>query len=144
LEFANGCTLECFGFGSSIRGGHYHLFVIDDPCKDEGSGSMDLQQQIKYFSSVMIPAVRKNGQLIVTGNPVDKHDFLEWFENNPKFLVKKYPAFDDNKIVLWPEQYTYEDLIDRMETIPQDVFEREYLLMRTIAGSTEFFEECIK
>jgi len=141
LEFSNGCTLETFGFGSSVRGGHYHKIFIDDPCKDEGVGSMSPEQQWQFFKRVIIPARRKGGQIVVTGNPVDLHDFLEYLENNPKFFFKAYPAIDAEDNPLWPEQYGYEDLMEIKGTIDWDDFEREYMLRRVAAGDVEFRPE---
>src|SRR3990167_6614964 len=80
LDCSNGCWIKCYGFGSAFRGRHPKIIVIDDPCKDHGA--MSIEQQVQYFSGVIVPAAKSGSQLIVTGNPVDKLDFLNGF--NPK------------------------------------------------------------
>lgn len=144
LDFSNGCTLDAFGWTSSIRGGHFHLMCVDDPCKDEGASSISSEQQVKNFYRVMVPACRKGGQMVVTGNPVDKHDFLEELEDNRKWLTMRYPAWDENYAALWPEKFNYQELLEIRDGFPQDVFQREYLLQRVAAGDIEFKLEWIK
>ena len=141
LEFSNGSTLEAFGFGSSIRGGHYHLVVIDDPTKDHWT--MSVTEQENFLYGVVVPAVRREGQLVVTGNPVERQDLLYSLENNGEFVCKKYPAWNDKLEPLWPDQYTLEDLRAKQRLIPTHLFAREYLLKRVSAADATFKEEWI-
>lgn len=143
LDFSNGCTVDAFGWTSSIRGGHYHLMIVDDPCKDEGAMSLSVEQQAKNFYRMMVPACRKTGQLVMTGNPVDKHDFLEGMESNKKFHLARFPAHDKDNIPLWSDQYSFKDLLEIKAGMPYDVFQREYMLMRVSAGDVEFKPEWI-
>lgn len=141
LEFSNGSTLEAFGFGSSIRGGHYHLVVIDDPTKDHWT--MSITEQENFLYGVVVPAVRRGAQLVVTGNPVERQDLLFSLENNKEFVCKKYPAWNDRMEPLWPEQYTIDDLKAKQRLIPTHLFAREYLLKRVSAADATFKEEWI-
>lgn len=142
LNFSNECTLEAFGFGSSIRGGHYHLVVIDDPTKDHWT--MSIEEQENFLYGVVVPAVRKNGQLVITGNPVDKKDLLARLETNKEFSHHKYPCIKEDGTTLWPEQYTLEDIEAKRRLIPAHKFAREYLLKRVSAADAKFKEEWIK
>ena len=146
LNFSNDCSIEAFGFGSSIRGGHYDLVVIDDPCKARGTGSMSVEDQIAFFAGTIIPAVKKRGvgQLVITGNPVDKVDFLCSIETNPEFFKGYYPAILSNGEPLCPEHYTLEDIEEKRRTIPTHIFAREYLLKRVSSADAKFREEWIK
>lgn len=142
LEFSNNCTLEAFGLGSSIRGGHYHLVVIDDPAKDHWT--ISLAEQENFLYGVLIPAVRRGGQVIITGNPVGKQDLLSGLENNGEFFCFKYPAWDDKKVPLWPDQYTRDDLEAKQRLIPAHLFAREYLLKRISSNDAIFKTEWIR
>lgn len=145
LDMSNGCWIESYGFGSSFRGRHPKKVLVDDPCKDQGAGSMSIEQQIQFFSGTIIPAVKKKGQgqIIVTGNPVDKLDFLEWLENNKAFHVRKYPALNERDEPLAPMHYDKAAIEDKRLTIPAHIFAREYMLKRVSSADARFKEEWI-
>ena len=143
LNTSNDCVIEAFGFGSSIRGGHYHKVIVDDPSKDHGTMSLD--DQINFFFGVIMPAVRRDGQIVVTGNPVGKKDLLEQFESAKGWNVFKYPAIDADGKALWPEQYTVADIEQRrLETPAPHIFLREYMLKRVSANDAKFRQEWIR
>ena len=145
LDMSNGCWIESYGFGSSFRGRHPKKILIDDPCKEQGSGAMSVEQQIQFFSGTIIPAVKKRGegQIIVTGNPVDKMDFLSWLEENKAFHFAKYPAIDAQGQPLAPEHYDLAAIEDKRSIIPAHIFAREYMLHRVSAADARFREEWI-
>lgn len=145
LDMSNGCWIESYGFGSSFRGRHPKKILVDDACKESGSGSMSIEQQIQYFSGTLIPAVKKkgSGQIIVTGNPIDKIDFLEWLEKNKAFHFKAYPAVNDKGEPLAPELYDLAAIEDKRSAIPAHIFAREYMLKRVSSEDARFKEEWI-
>ena len=142
LNFSNGCEIRTFGVGSSVRGGHFHHVIFDDPSKDHWTIGLD--QQKNFLMGVVSPAVRRTGQLLVTGTPVDLQDLLWILEENDKFPVFKYPALDKDNKPLWEEQYTYEDLMDRKAMIGSYLFAREYMLKRLNSEDAQFKQEWIK
>lgn len=142
LNCSNDCTIEAFGFGSSIRGGHYHLVLIDDPSKDHGT--MSLEEQENFFYGVILPAVRRGGQIAVIGTPVGKKDIILSIESNSEFESFKFPCWDKDFKPLWPEQYRLEDLRTRQRQMPTHIFAREYMLLRVSAEDAKFKEEWIK
>lgn len=144
LDMSNGCYVESYGFGSSFRGRHPKLIIIDDPSKDEGSGTMSLDQQIQFFSAVIIPAAKKDSQVILTGNPVGKKDFLEWIEQNKAFKSFFYPVLGKDGQPLAPEHYNHAAIEDKRNTIPAHTFAREYLLQRVAAEDARFKEEWVR
>ncbi len=142
LNMSNECSIETFGFGSSVRGGHYHRIIIDDPTKDHWT--ISVSEQENFFYGVVIPALRTGGQLVVAGNPVDKKDLLECLENNSEFPVYKYPVYNEKREPLWPERYPMEEIEYRSRQIPAHIFAREYLLKRVSAADARFKEDWIK
>ena len=143
LDMSNGCYIEAYGFGSSFRGRHPKKIIIDDPCKDEGTGSMSLDQQIQFFSGVIVPAAKKDAQLLITGNPVGKKDFLEWLEQNKAFEKKFYPVLDAQGNPLAPEHYDHAAIEDKRSTIPVHNFALEYMLHRVSKENARFTEDMI-
>jgi len=144
LDCSNGVSMEAYGFGSSFRGRHPKYIIIDDPCKDSGTGGMDIQEQEDFFYGTIIPAARHGSQVIITGNPVARRDFLLSIENNVKFSTHKFPCWDANREPLWPEVYSISDLEEKRSLIPAYIFAREYLLMRVSSDNAKFREEWIK
>lgn len=143
LDMSNGCWIESYGFGSAFRGRHPRKIIVDDPCKESGMGAMSVEQQVQFFCGSLIPAVKKKGmgQLIVTGNPVDTKDFLEWLENNKAFERRRYPVYDEQMRPLAPEHYDAAAIEDKRQAIPAHVFAREYMLQRVSAEDAAFREE---
>lgn len=142
LNMSNEVTVEAFGFGSSVRGGHYHLIAVDDPTKDHFTMSMAEQENFLY--GVLLPALRRDGQLTISGNPVEKHDLMERLEDNKEIPHFKYPAINEKGEALWPEQYDREALDARKRMMPVHVFSREYLLKRVSPADSKFKEDHIR
>jgi hypothetical protein len=143
LEFSNRCLIEAYGIGSSMRGGHFHTIIIDDPSKD--AWTISLEQQRNFYSSVVIPALRKGGQIIFVGNPIEVQDILWVFETQvPGFKSFKFPAINADGTALWPEQYTLDELMKRKGLVGEYIFDREYLLKRINIGESPFKSEWVK
>lgn len=142
LDLSNGCWIKSYGFGSAYRGRHPKITIIDDPCKDHGT--MSIEQQIQFFAGVIIPAAKHGSQIVVTGNPVDKVDFLQWLEGNKAFHHHYYPVMNERGEPLCPGHYSVEAIEDKRQTIPTHIFAREYLLKRVSADNAKFQEEWIR
>jgi len=146
LDMSNGCYIEAYGLGSSFRGRHPLIAIIDDPSKDDGTGAMPLERLVEFFCSVIIPAVKpgkKGGQIIVTGNPVDMKDFLGWLEENPSFSRHFYPVMNQKGEPLAPEHYDLEAIAEKRKSIPPHLFSREYMLKRVSSADARFKESWI-
>ena len=144
LDCSNGVSIEAYGFGSSFRGRHPKYIIVDDPCKDSGTGGMDVQEQADFFYGTIIPAARHGSQIVVVGNPVGKMDFLSVLESNPKFSVHKFPCWNESREPLWPEVYSIKDLEEKRDLMPAYIFAREYQLLRVSSDNAKFREEWIK
>jgi hypothetical protein len=142
LNMSNDSTVEAFGFGSSVRGGHYHYIIVDDPTKD--AYTMPIDEQENFFYGVLIPALRRGGQLVVTGNPVAKQDLMDRLEQNPEFKTFKFPAIDEKGKPLWPERYPIDWIDTKRRSMPAHFFAREYLLKRLNPADSKFKEEWIQ
>lgn len=142
LNMSNDSTIEAFGFGSSVRGGHYHRIIIDDPTKDSYTMSIDEQENFLY--GVLIPALRRDGQMVVVGNPVAKQDLMDRLEQNDAFKTFKFPAIDDKGKPLWPERYPLEWIEKKRQSMPAHIFAREYMLKRLNPADAKFKEEWIQ
>jgi predicted phage terminase large subunit-like protein len=142
MKLANGSTIKAESFGSSVRGGHYHLIIVDDPLKD--FAGMNSEDQRNFFYGVLYPTLRPDGQLIVDGTPIAFDDLLEDIEKNTNFKTFKFPAINKEGRALWESRYSLKELEDRRKTIGSWRFSREYLLERTSSDVAPLKKEWLK
>lgn len=140
MKFKDGSVIDTLTFGSSGRGGHYNLVLIDDPVKDFGGMNPDDQSQ--YLTRSLTPMCKPDGQIIVTGNYVYDGDLIDRIEKNTAYKTMKYPAIT-NGVPLWPEYWSLEKLAQRRAEIESSDdpfgFVKEYLLEK-IDPKAQFFK----
>lgn len=141
LQTSNLGTIETFGFGSSLRGGHYDRVIVDDPTKDHWT--ISVEEQENFFYGVLWPAIRKTGRLAVVGTPVDRADLMERLETNAEIPHYKFPCINAAGESLWPEQYTLEDLARKKSRMPIHMWMREFMLKRMSSKDATFRDEMI-
>lgn len=137
LKLKNGARIDSLTFGTSGRGGHYDLILVDDPVKDYGG--MDPDEQEDYFLRAVVPMCKPDGQIIVTGTFVYENDLIERLRKNKAYHCGEYPAIR-NGSALWPERWSLERLEQRRIEVGEYAFAREYLLERLSPG-TQFFKK---
>lgn len=137
FKLKNGSRVDTLTFGTSGRGGHYDLILVDDPVKDYGG--MDADEQEDYFLRALVPMCKPDGQIVVTGTFVYEMDLIERLRSNKAYHVAEYPAIKNGK-ALWPERWPIEKLMARKAEVGEYGFAREYLLERLSPG-TQFFQK---
>jgi predicted phage terminase large subunit-like protein len=146
MKFKDGSVIDTLTFGSSGRGGHYDLILIDDPVKDFGGMNPDDQSQ--YLTRALTPMCKPDGQIIVTGTFVYDGDLIDRIEKNKAYTTKKYPCSKvgkDRKLYdpLWPERWGVKELEARRREIELGDdpfgFSKEYLLEK-IDPKAQFFK----
>ena len=129
IHLLNRSYVQAKSFGSSMRGGHYDLVIVDDPLKDRSS--MPIEQQEEIFFGVISPAVKPTGQLIVVGTPVKFGDLFDALAKNSRYVHARFPAIDSDGKALWSDRYSLERLEERKKELQHYwLFAREYLLQR--------------
>ena len=108
IHLLNRSYVQAKSFGSSMRGGHYDLVIVDDPLKDRSS--MPIEQQEEIFFGVISPAVKPTGQLIVVGTPVKFGDLFDALAKNSRYVHARFPAIDSDGKALWSDRYSLERL----------------------------------
>lgn len=141
LYLANGVHIVSESFGSSVRGGHFDLLIVDDPVKD--FGGMSREEQINFFEGVFVPTINPDGQIVVVGTPIDKRDLIYHLEQNFAYKTFRYPAIVNNQ-ALWPERFSLEKLNQIKVEMGSAKFNREYLLEIIDSETAIFKEEWIK
>mgnify|MGYP001613332068 FL=1 len=143
VHLLNRSYINVKSFGSSIRGGHYDLIIVDDPLKDRSS--MDAAQQENIFFGALSPAIKPNGQIIVVGTPVKYGDLFDILKDNKQYVHRRFPAINEDGTALWPSEFSMEVLEKKKIELNQYwFFAREYLLQRVDPDNAPFKSEWFK
>ena len=143
----NGARLTCKGFGSSVRGAHPYWIVVDDGLKDNVIYSqLQRQKSIDYFHSVIMNMLVPGGQIIVVGTPFHASDLygdlksksIHATGNKKGWFVIEYPAIFPDGRILWPQRWSFFDLMDKKATQGNIIFSRENLC-RPITNESSIF-----
>lgn len=143
----NGARLTCKGFGSSVRGAHPYWIVVDDGLKDNVIYSqLQRQKSIDYFHSVIMNMLVPGGQITVVGTPFHASDLYGDLKSKSisatgrknGWFVIEYPAIFPNGQVLWPQRWSFLDLMDKKTTQGNIIFSRENLC-RPITNESSIF-----
>lgn len=143
----NGARLTCKGFGSSVRGAHPYWIVVDDGLKDNVIYSaLQRQKSIDYFHSVIMNMLVPGGQIIVVGTPFHASDLYGDLKSKSIFATKnkkgwfviEYPAIFPDGRILWPQRWSFFDLMDKKTTQGNIIFSRENLC-RPITNEASIF-----
>lgn len=137
--FANGSTIRGESFGSSVRGAHPDVLIVDDPLKDKGG--MTPEEQYNFFMTALMGTVKRSTLVVVDGTPLDNGDLLEQLETNPAFTFRAYPAENEARTeALFPELFTLEELHQIEREVGTLAYSRERLLKR-IDPHTQVFRD---
>lgn len=135
----NGARLTGKGFGSSVRGAHPYYIVVDDGLKDNVIySSMQRQKSIDYFHSVIMNMLVPKGQIIVVGTPFHAQDLYGDLKTKKGWFVIEYPAIFPNGKILWPQRWSYKDLMEKRATQGNIIFSRENLCRPIVSDSSIF------
>ena len=135
----NGARLTGKGFGSSVRGAHPYYIVVDDGLKDNVIySSMQRQKSIDYFHSVIMNMLVPKGQIIIVGTPFHAQDLYGDLKTKKGWFVIEYPAIFPNGKILWPQRWSYKDLMEKRATQGNIIFSRENLCRPIVSDSSIF------
>lgn len=135
----NGARLTVKGFGSSVRGAHPYWIIVDDGLKDNVIySSLQRNKSTDYFHSVIMNMLVPGGQIIVVGTPFHAEDLYGDLKTKNGWLVIEYPAIFPDGRILWPQRWSFKDLMDKKETQGSIIFSRENLC-RPITNESSIF-----
>lgn len=141
MLFKDGSLIEALAFGSTGRGGHYDLILVDDPVKD--FAGMNADEQSQFYTRTITPMCNPGGQIIVTGTYVYEGDLIDRIEKNKEYHTVMYPAINDAGEPLWPDRWSLDHLEARRREIEGSddpfAFDKEYLLKK-VDAKAQFFK----
>ena len=135
----NGARLTGKGFGSSVRGAHPYWIIVEDGLKDNVIYSqLQRQKSIDYFHSVIMNMLVPGGQIIVVGTPFHANDLYGDLKTKKGWFVIEYPAIFPDGRILWPQRWSFRDLLDKKNTQGNIIFSRENLCRPIVSDSSIF------
>ena len=135
----NGARLTGKGFGSSVRGAHPYWIIVDDGLKDNVIYSqLQRQKSIDYFHSVIMNMLVPGGQIIVVGTPFHANDLYGDLKTKKGWFVIEYPAIFPDGRILWPQRWSFRDLLDKKNTQGNIIFSSENLCRPIVSDSSIF------
>ena len=142
IRCKNGARLGLKSYGASFRGRHPGWIVVDDFLKDNVIYSeVQRRKATDYFHSVIMNAIIPKGQVIVVGTPfhaADLYGDLKEKRTNRGWRVFEYPAISPDGRVLWPDRYSYDDLMEKRASQGNIIFSREILCRPIVSDSSIF------
>jgi len=141
-EKGNNNRINSFAFGSSVRGWHPRMIIIDDPLSDRGTYS---DQYIHdFYFSTLTPLIKHDGYAHVVGTPFSYNDlYYELAKPERNYKVTKYPAIVDGH-ALWPNRWPLDKLEERRREQGDYLFAREYLCNPIDDSSSIFPSDLVK
>lgn len=139
VKLTNGKNIKAKGIGSPLRGRHPQLIILDDVLNEKNSWSMESRKEIiDNFNEVIVPMKDKGlpkdrakgykSQIVVIGTAQDYDDLYHYLQSNEEYVGEKLTAIKDfeTEEVLWPDRYSFDDLIRMKGRIGSLSFAKEY------------------
>ena len=133
VRLASGAELLVYPYGTSTRGLHPDLVLLDDVLNDQNSaGEHQRRQTWQYFVHTLLPM--HPGRILVVGTAIHAGDLLHRLKprSGPPagrvhdFAWLRYPAINAvSETALWPTRHPYAELA-RLRDQEPTMFSREY------------------
>jgi len=122
-------TFTVVGVTASMVGGHYDIIILDDITDQNNSRTEHRRRDlVDWYNSTLTPMLEPEGKIISIGTRWHESDIHTYLQKLPNFESKIYKAIldDENKEVLWPEQWTYDKLMERKYGMGSLSFQMQY------------------
>lgn len=135
----NGSALDVKGSGSALRGFHVDTLIIDDLLTEFDMYNGEIRKQtIDFFHAVIMNILNPGGSICVVGTPFHETDLYANLKRSAGWRVFEYPAISPEGIVLYPERFGLQKLLEKKESQGSIVFSRE-ILVRPVSSATSIF-----
>jgi hypothetical protein len=141
----NGGKIVAKGVGSEVRGGTYDYIIGDDILRSDNKLSdEDIENYIDAELEPMV-LVRK-GQIVIVGTPQSDTDIFNTLEerihsqDGSTWKLSVFPAILDweEKTILCPDRFTWEQLMKIRQTQTSLKFDKEFMCKTYSSGSQIF------
>jgi hypothetical protein len=140
-------TIRPSGLMSFKRGIHADHFYVDDPLQDPDNKLVptSIYKINNVIKQQLLPMINKGGSCRIVGTPQTPEDFFFDKTMQKKFNFWLTPAIVDehNKVALWPEWMSFEELVERREEQGERIFNPEYMAIPVYAENSYVSREQI-
>lgn len=146
-----GPTVWAAGIESNLIGSHPDIIVMDDIVTRENTETLEQIDKVKLRYKDALDLLEPRGQLIIIGTRYTYNDFYSWIieknEKNNNFRIMKKRAFigdmqtGQDFQALWPEKFTREELLERLQEKGPYEFYSQYCNEPTSAEDADFKKE---
>lgn len=138
-------TLDPHGLLAFKRGIHCDGVYVDDPFQDPDNAMIltKIEKINRVIKTQILDMPKRGGFCKIVGTPQTTADFFFDPEMKKKFALLIQPAEKDpvNKIPLWPEHMSWDDLQQRKALRGAKIYNQEYLCSPVYSENSFFKEE---
>jgi hypothetical protein len=136
-------SIRLTGAGGSITGQDANYIIVDDPYKgdeDEFTPSA-LEKKINWFLRIVIQRLEPHTKLLILHTRWHSYDLIGYLKEHlsDDFLFITFPAINKDDEPLWPEQYTIQDLDNKLKTVGERLFSSIWQ-QKPLDDTSEFFD----
>lgn len=136
------------GAGGAITGRGGDIIVMDDMIKNHAEAKSRSRRDFlrEWYSSTLRTRLMPGGSIVLIMTRWSVDDFAGWLieKDGGEWEVISLPAIDDKDEPLWPEQYSYDDLIKIKKDVGSSVFNSLYQQRPTPENGMFIKKEWIK
>ncbi|MBX4215801.1 hypothetical protein KW797_02550 [Candidatus Parcubacteria bacterium] len=147
----NGVVFSCLGAGQSIRGVNYNNirpdYCVVDDLFDRGdiNNPASTREKNEWFWSDLYPALAQFGQVSmhVQGTAINSVDLLMELKGKVGVVWRSFKTVMNwaKKLVIWPEQKTFDQVMAQQAFMPITIWEREFQNQRRDGAASIIKEE---
>jgi len=123
-------TLQVLGVTSSQISSHYDIIILDDVCDRKNTQTAHRRRQLKeWYETELLEMLEPEGKIINIATRWHEDDLHNYLSTKDLYEAKRFKAIldDKEKKVLWPDRFSYDDLIRlRDDHIGKVAFEMQY------------------
>jgi len=122
-------TLQVLGVTSSQISSHYDMIILDDVQDRQNVATANRRKQIRdWYNTELLEMLEPGGKIINIATRWHEDDLHNYLSEKSMYTTLRYQAINkDTKESLWPERFTYDDLIElRDEHIGATAFAMQY------------------
>jgi predicted phage terminase large subunit-like protein len=121
-------TVAALGAGAIIPGHRLDLIVVDDVVHDKNISQDQREKLEDWFDQVLLPTLQPDGAIVVIGTRWHYADLYQRLMDSGLWTVIQHKAILDEEkgLVLWPEHFSFETLMQRRKEMGEVLFGCQY------------------
>lgn len=141
-------TVSAVSIGGQVVSKRADIIICDDILTLQNTRTESQREFVKtWFWTVLFPLLKPGGRLIVVGTAWNKRDLYQELLGDQQFKVRlRYDAIIDEakQQTLWPEHWSWDELIKRRNSMGTLAFNRSYRNLTSNPEDSPFQEAWIQ